>query len=188
MSFLTVNVGGMFSGKSTELQRQGERHILAGQKVVYIKPSIDTRYSEDEIVTHKGNKVKALIVEKTFSNIQLSELLDFDVILFDEVQFFDEIIETIVNLLLYHGKTVYCSGLDMDFNGEVFPVTAKLMGIADEVKKLHAVCERCGADGVITARRNSSPIEGNIKLGAKETYIPLCRDCYTLIAELRGND
>lgn len=178
MSFLTVNVGGMFSGKSTELQRQGERHILAGQKVVFIKPSTDTRYSEDEIVTHKGNKVKALNVDKRFIGMELSGLYKYDVILFDEVQFFDEIVETVIRILLFNGKTVYCSGLDMDFKGEVFPVTAKLMGIADEVKKFHAVCEKCGTDGVITARRSSSDIEGNIQLGAKETYIPLCRECY----------
>lgn len=45
-SKLILNVGSMFSGKSTELQRQGERHILAGHNIIFLKPDFDTRYGE----------------------------------------------------------------------------------------------------------------------------------------------
>lgn len=178
MSKLVVNVGGMFSGKTTELQRQGERHILAGHKVIFIKPSIDTRYSEDEIVTHTGHKVQALSVTTADLLKKIEELIQYDAVLFDEVQFFDGVITSVVWLLLRSGVNVYASGLDMDYKGDGFITTLGLMAIADEVNKFHAVCECCGADAVVTGTRIEEEIEGSIKLGAKETYIPLCRECF----------
>lgn len=177
MAKLIVNVGGMFSGKTTELQRQGERHILAGHRVVFIKPDMDNRYSEDEIVNHKMKKVKAMAIP---TNSDLKEYLnpaEVDVVLIDEVQFFSNKTLTGIWWLMLNGVTVYCSGLDMDFLTDGFRTTEKLMSMADEVHKFHAVCEECGADAVHTAKRNLESTD-IIELGAKETYIPLCRKCY----------
>ena len=174
---LTLNVGGMFSGKSTELLRQGERHILAGHKVVFIKPSMDTRYSRDCIVTHKGNKVKAINVGVR-EVINLKSLKDADVILIDEVQFFENHLPIQVDLLLDEGKTVYCSGLDLDYNMNPFETTMKLMAMADTVRKFHAVCEHCGEDAMFSLiRGQNSSVDGIVKLGGKDDYIPVCRGC-----------
>lgn len=178
MAKLVVNVGGMFSGKTTELQRQGERHILAGHKVVFIKPSIDTRYSEDEIVTHTGHKVQALSVTTITLLEKIEELKQYAAVLFDEVQFFDGLLISVVWILLKNGVDVYASGLDMDYKADGFMTTLGLMAIADEVHKFQAVCECCGADAVVTGTRVEEEIEGSVKLGAKETYIPLCRECF----------
>ena len=63
MSTLTVNTGSMFSGKSTLLISQGEKHAKAGQRVLFVKPAIDSRYSESEVVTHGGLRVQALSLD-----------------------------------------------------------------------------------------------------------------------------
>lgn len=174
---LVLNVGGMFSGKTTELQRQGERHLLAGHSVLFLKPSLDNRYSEMEIVTHKGDKVRAINVD-TDGKLNIPDVITVDVVLIDEVQFFDiKLVETIMFLIEEFNATVYCSGLDMDFLGRAFETTAQLMAKADTVNKFHAVCEGCGNDGVFTAKRSHGS-DKVVELGAKETYIPLCRSCY----------
>jgi thymidine kinase len=172
---LIVNVGGMFSGKSTELQRQGTRHILRGHKVTYIKPKLDNRYSEDELVTHDGRKVKAMNVgtDDYFVN---RIPVDTDVVLIDEVQFFTETLLEVIDALLVGGTRVYCSGLDLDFEGNPFGITPLLMAKADEVHKLHAVCDKCGNDAWVTPRISQDTEK--VKLGEKDDYFPLCRACY----------
>lgn len=171
---LEINVGSMFSGKSTELQRQGHRHLLAGHNVVFVKPQMDDRYSEDEIVTHDGRTVTAKNVPLT--SILTNDVFTADVVLIDEVQFFDEGVLWDIKYLLKQGKVVYCSGLDMDFRGEPFPVTANLAGIADEVNKFKAVCSHCGDDSYVTAKTSGSNVR--VELGSTDKYKPVCRPCF----------
>ena len=173
---LVVNVGGMFSGKSTELLRQGERHTLAGNSVIYIKPSLDTRYSNSEIVTHRGNKVRAITVAGDLFSVM--DKLTTDVVLIDEAQFFAYSVVADIMQLVSRGVQVYVSGLDMDFTGKGFGVIKELMARADEVKKFHAVCEGCGKDAVFTGKRVEQGTTETVQLGAKELYTPLCRECY----------
>ena len=175
---LTVNCGSMYSGKSSELLRQGERHILAGHKVVFIKPVRDLRYAKDEIVTHAGVKVEAVRVRSIDRVDILPQVVGADVVLIDEVQFFDNLLSMQIMELLRKGKTVYVSGLDMDFMGEPFSLTADLMARADVVNKFKAVCAGCGADATYSGKNAKASKKKRIELGAKELYIPLCRECF----------
>lgn len=176
---LVLNVGGMFASKSTALIAQGQRHLLAGHKVAFIKPEIDNRYSDDEIVTHDGQKVKAKNVPAFC--ILIDEVMDADVILIDEVQFFEESVLTDIKYLLTLGKVIYCSGLDMDFRGEPFMITMYLMGIADKVKKYKAVCSICGEDSYVTAKVGGS--DSRVELGSQDIYKPVCRECFNKLEE-----
>jgi thymidine kinase len=174
---LVVNVGGMFSGKSSELQRQGKRHMLRGHKVVFLKPKIDTRYAVDKIVTHDGDEVEAVNIE-TSGHFYGAGVVpkDTEVVLIDEVQFFGNGLITNIEILLKLGIRVYCSGLDLDFEGRPFGITPLLMALADEVNKLHAVCDKCGNDAWVTPRKTDE--KQTVKLGEKDAYYPLCRTCY----------
>lgn len=173
---LVVNTGSMFSGKSTELLRQGERHLIAGHKVVFIKPQMDTRYSASEIVNHKGDKVTAIPVPIDGDILQYVPY-DTNVVLIDEVQFFGSTITYQIETLVQNGVTVYCSGLDMDFEGKPFYIVSRLLALADEINKFHAVCSNCGQDAVYSAKLDNSS-HSRIELGEKDKYKPLCRKCY----------
>lgn len=176
---LTVFTGSMFASKTSTLISKGERHLLAGQEVVYCKPKQDTRYSDKELATHTGMKVPAITLDDTYYLLFAKEWLQLqtaDVVLIDEVQFFTEKIVDIVRDLLASGKTIYVAGLDLDYQGAPFGVTASLMSIADEVVKLKAVCERCGWDSFQTAKVSGTA--ERMELGGKERYIPVCRECY----------
>ena len=137
MPILTVNTGSMFSGKSTMLINQGEKHAKAGQRVLYIKPSFDNRYSENEIVTHDGIKVPAINVGAGQRLTEVINPKEFDVVLIDEAQFFNKRICNSVWWLLSKGIKVYASGLDMNFLGDGFETMAELMAMADKIGRAH---------------------------------------------------
>jgi thymidine kinase len=170
---LTVNVGSMFSGKSSELLRQGQRHVLAGRSVLYIKPAADDRYSETEIVTHDGKRIPAISLPAGELMLDHSRA---DVVLIDEAQFFGDRLVGDVDLLLYIGIDVIVSGLDMDRFGVPFGVMARLMAVAEEVNKLKAVCTDCGSDAWISFGDFDDP--DRVVLGSQDKYAPLCRSCY----------
>jgi thymidine kinase len=173
---LTVIVGGMFSGKSTELQRQGKRKAIAGDRICYFKPYIDTRYTEDAISTHDGNDVNAVVVSHVNEIIVLSQHLDLDVVLIDEIQFFDREILGVIEHLLRRGIDVVVSGLDLDRWGEPFGVVPELVCRAENLVKLKAVCVSCGSDAWVSSGKFKA--EEQTVLGEKDKYEPLCRSCY----------
>ncbi|MGV2685426.1 thymidine kinase [Clostridium perfringens] len=178
----------MFSEKSKELIRQGERHLLAKHKVVFFKPSIDNIYSNNEIVTHTGAAVKAIIVGPKESLLDHLDQ-DVNVVLIDEVQFFNKSILKDVWVMLKNGIDVYCSGLDMDYMGTGFNDTViEIMAMAYEVNKLHAICEHCGVDAMYSAKRDFGIFHGleKISLGTQKEYIPICIDYYVRFMESRG--
>lgn len=172
---LTVICGGMFSEKSTELQRRGRRLERAGKKVAYFKPDFDDRYSVNELVTHDGGKVPAINIKTSIpEELVVNEHLIYDVFLIDEIQFFTADVIAVISYLLHHDKTVIVAGLDMDFESKPFFITASLMAIAEEVVKLKAVCSSCGSDSWVSFKE---PNGQRIQLGTDE-YKPLCRKCF----------
>lgn len=173
---LTVIMGGMFSEKTTELIRRGRRAKRAGKRVLYMKPEVDNRYSEEEIVTHDGIKVDSMVIKKN-EPFELQKVVDnYDVICIDEVQFFGDEIIVAANTLIMAGKTVIVAGLDMSYNAEPFKTTAIFATFAEEIVKLKAVCSSCGTDAWISYRTTKS--EELVELGSDEAYKPLCRSCY----------
>lgn len=49
---IEVICGSMFSGKTEELIRRLKRAQFANQKIAIFKPTIDVRYSEENVVSH----------------------------------------------------------------------------------------------------------------------------------------
>lgn len=171
-------VGPMYSGKSEELIRRLRRAQIAKQKIQAFKPSIDDRYSIHEVVSHNGEKIKAIAIKKS------SEIYNFidddtEVVGIDEVQFFDDGIIQICRELANKGLRVIVAGLDMDFRGEPFGCTPFIMAIAEFVDKLTAVCVKCGSPANRTQRliegRPASYDDPTIMVGATESYEARCR-------------
>lgn len=173
--------GSMFSGKSEELIRRIRRAKYGKLNTVVFKPAIDNRYSEEAIMTHNGNSIKA------YSVTSLSDLVEklspeIDVVGIDEVQFFEKEIVDLVSQLADLGFRVILAGLDTNFRGEPFGFMPELMALSESVTKLNAICPKCGADASRTQRlidqkpaHYDDPI---IKIGASESYEPRCRKCH----------
>ncbi|MBU5594850.1 thymidine kinase [Amphibacillus sp. MSJ-3] len=173
--------GSMFSGKSEELIRRIRRAQYGNLKVCVFKPAIDNRYSEETVVSHNGNTIKAHPVTAVSEIIDKIDA-DLDVIGIDEVQFFDEEIIDTISQLADQGFRVIVAGLDTNFRGEPFGVVPQLMAISESVTKLNAICPRCGSPASRTQRLiNGEPAsydEPIILVGASESYEPRCRHCH----------
>lgn len=171
---IEVICGSMFSGKTEELIRRLKRAKFARQKVEIFKPSIDTRYSEEDVVSHDHTSIPSTPVESSASILLLAS--DIDVVGIDEAQFFDPGIVEVCNVLANRGIRVICAGLDMDFKGVPFGPMPALMAIADDVLKVHAICVRCGALAYVSHRIVAG--DRRVLLGETGEYEPLCRECY----------
>ena len=169
-----VVCGSMFSGKTEELLRRVNRARIARQKVEIYKPVIDTRYSDDEVVSHDANAVVSTPVENSQAILLLSS--EADVVGIDEAQFFDEGLVDVCNQLADAGKRVIIAGLDMDFKGNPFGPMPQLCAIAEDVTKVHAICVRCGNLAHVSHRIVAG--EKQVMLGELQEYEPLCRQCY----------
>lgn len=171
---IEVICGSMFSGKTEELIRRLRRARFAQQQVVVFKPAIDTRYSDEDVVSHEGNTHSSIPVENSAAILLLSA--DADVVGIDEAQFFDEGLVRVCTELAEQGKRIIVAGLDMDFKGIPFGPMPSLLSVAEEVTKVHAICVSCGDLAYISHRTIAD--ERRVVLGEKEEYEPLCRSCY----------
>ncbi|WP_136482269.1 thymidine kinase [Cognatitamlana onchidii] len=172
--WIEVICGSMFSGKTEELIRRLKRAQIARQKVEIFKPSIDTRYNEDMVVSHDANEIRSTPVPAA-ANIPI--LADgCDVVGIDEAQFFDDEIVRICNDLANKGVRVIVAGLDMDFKGNPFGPMPNLMATAEYVTKVHAVCTRTGNLAQYSYRKNKS--DNIVLLGEESEYEPLSRAAY----------
>ncbi len=171
---IEVVCGSMFSGKTEELIRRLKRAKFAKQKVEIFKPSIDTRYSDVDVVSHDRHSIQSTPVDSSTSIAKLS--VGIDVVGIDEAQFLDEGLVDVCNELANRGVRVIVAGLDMDFQGKPFGPMPALCSVADEVTKVHAICVKCGALAYISHRLVAN--DNRVLLGEQAEYEPLCRECY----------
>jgi thymidine kinase len=173
--WVEVITGSMFSGKSEELIRRLRRAIIAKQRVQVFKPALDDRYTAAQVVSHSRWRLEA---ERVHKAAEILEKVDprTEVVGIDEAQFFDEELVTICGHMADLGKRVIVAGLDMDFRGEPFGPMPKLLAVAEEVEKVHAICARCGAPASYTQRLTQA--QEQVVVGAAETYEARCRRCF----------
>lgn len=172
--WIEIVCGGMFSGKTEELIRRARRAHIAGQNIVLVKPAIDKRYSDNEIVSHNESTLPGVVVDAADQIVLLTS--NCDVVCIDEAQFFDDQIVEVVNTLANEGKRVIVTGLDMDYKGKPFGPMPYLLAVAEYVTKLHAICAESGKMAHFSQRIVDE--SGTILVGEKESYEPRSRDCF----------
>jgi thymidine kinase len=172
--WIEVICGSMFSGKTEELIRRLKRAKFAKQNVEIFKPAVDTRYDEEEVVSHNDNRIRSTPVPVS-SNIRLLAN-NVDVVGIDEAQFFDDEIVAVCNDLANRGIRVIVAGLDMDFKGKPFGPMPALMATAEYVTKVHAVCTHTGNLAHYSFRKAQN--DDLVLLGETQEYEPLSRAAY----------
>jgi thymidine kinase len=172
--WIEVICGCMFSGKTEELIRRVNRAVIAKQRIVLFKPSVDVRYDDIKVVSHNRNSLNSVVVQRPQDILLLAN--EADVIAIDEAQFFDESLVEVCTALAYRGKRVILSGLDMDFEGKPFGIMPQLICVAEFVTKVQAICMCCGGAASFSFRLSN--IKQQILLGEKDEYEPRCRACF----------
>ena len=172
--WIEVICGGMFSGKTEELIRRAKRAHIAGQNVVVVKPAIDKRYSDTEVVSHNETALPSILVDTADQIVLLTG--NAKVVCIDEAQFFDSRIVDVVNSLANDKKRVIVAGLDMDFEGKPFGPMPYLLAVAEFVTKLHAVCSESGAMANFSQRVIDNT--NTVLVGEYDAYEPRARHCF----------
>jgi thymidine kinase len=165
----------MFSGKSEELIRRLRRAMIARKRVEVFKPSIDDRYSSDEIVSHGDLRMHSQVVAKAE---EILDRLDWrsEVVGVDEANFMGPALVEVAQRLADSGKQVIIGGLDTDYLGRPFPPIPDLLAHAESITKTLAICVRCGNPAKHTQRLRGS--DDLIVVGASDMYEARCRRCF----------
>lgn len=193
-------VGPMFSGKSEEALRRLNRARIAGQKVQFLTPTLDTRNGLGRVVTNGGRRIEDYGITPTpvhaTDPIATSIEQDTLVVAIDEVQFFAQrlpfikdqsgervpnpygyrIVEEIKIQAEVFGRRIIWAGLDMNSKGEPFGPVPMLLSVS-AVDKLTAVCKKCGSQFATHSLRISNN-KDEVLVGAQESYAARCLKCY----------
>jgi thymidine kinase len=173
----------MYAGKSEELIRLARRSLYAKKKVQVFKPSIDDRYHQTMVVSHMGVQHEA---ETAVNVAELTAKVkkDTQVLLIEEVQFFEPLIVEFLVQQADRGVDVIVAGLDQDFRRQPFGPMPALLAAADEVVKLRAICMKCGNPASHTYRMvDGKPAHWDdpiVLIGATESYEARCRNCFEI--------
>ena len=173
--WIEVIAGSMFSGKSEELIRRLRRAKIARQKVQVFKPKVDTRFSQDQIVSHSEMRHESSNVSDTKDLLARLEP-DTEVVGIDEGQFFDNELVAVANTLAQRGVRVIIAGLDQDYTGKPWEPMPQLLAIAEYITKTHAICMKCGQPANYTQRTFES--EERVAVGGEGMYEARCRRCF----------
>jgi len=186
---LDVIVGPMFAGKTSALiARVRALAEEQGLPALIVKPAMDTRYGADAVVTHDGVSWRAVPVSNAERIVDLVAVATRSAhrpvhVFADEVQFFDAphfdgAFHVVVHALLREGHPVTCAGLDLDWRGMPFDVSARLLAMADHVVKLKARCTVTGAPAAKTFKKTATG--ERIELGAGDLYEPRANTAWSV--------
>jgi thymidine kinase len=172
--WIEVICGPMFSGKTEELIRRVRRAQIARQRVSILKPALDDRYAEDQLVSHSQQRIPSRVVRS--SREVWDAAAEAEVIGIDEVQFLDPGIVGICERLASAGKRVIVAGLDQDYAARPFEPMPQLLALAEYITKTLAICVRCGNPANRTQRVGAA--SGRIAVGSTGLYEARCRRCF----------
>lgn len=173
--WVEVIAGSMFSGKSEELIRRLRRAKIARQKVQVFKPELDSRFSNNHIVSHSEMRHESAN-SRSATEIMAKVDPDTEVVGIDEGQFFDNDLVQVANELAKRGVRVIIAGLDQDYTGKPWEPMPQLLAIAEYITKTHAICMKCGQPANYSQRTFES--EERVAVGASDKYEARCRRCF----------
>jgi len=180
IGYLELVIGPMFSGKTTYLIDIYNKYLeLTNHEILVINNILDTRYSENEVVSHSGDRIPCIRIKELKSllcdiNIKLDK---YKVILINEAQFFEDLI-LFVKIMLEKKKKIYVSGLDGDFQQNKFGHILDLIPLCDSITKLKANCMNCKKENCAIFSHRINNNNNQTFIGSQESYIATCRKCY----------
>jgi len=171
---LSIIMGNMFSGKTSELIRRLKRLKVLGKQIMVINSAKDTRSPDEVLKTHDNVKFDCHKVFNLMELIEKQVFEDSEIVAVDEAQFFPDLLH-FVRFCLDADKEVIIAGLDADAFQRKWGQLLDCIPIASDVTKLSALCMRCGngKPGPFTKR-----IVEDTKLeliGGSDMYIAVCQ-------------
>jgi thymidine kinase len=178
--YLELIIGPMYAGKSTELIRIINRYKCLEKKILVINHTFNNRYGSSGLTTHNKEIFDQCLIVSKLGTIEDNSLKDIDVIIIEELQFFEDAYDIIIDWCDIRGKIVIAAGLDGDFKRNPFGDVLRLIPHAEKITKLSALCKKCG-DGTLAhfSKRIVNDNETTL-VGSDDIYEAVCRRHYLL--------
>ena len=183
MAKLYFHYSTMNAGKSTVLLQASHNYIERGMQTYLLTAQFDNRAGDGRIASRIGIGVQADTFspeEDLFGKIETRlQAGPCACIFIDEAQFLShgqvwQLARAVDDL----GVPVMCYGLRVDFQGNLFPGSATLLALADEMREVRTICH-CGKKATMVVRQDDQGkvlTEGaQVQIGGNETYVSLCR-------------
>ncbi|EPX82259.1 thymidine kinase [Salipiger mucosus] len=183
MAKLHFHYSTMNAGKSTLLLQAAHNYRERGMQVCLLTAALDTRAGEGRIGSRIGLGQPAEVFAPGDDLLaRLSARLDegpLACIFVDEAQFLTKAqVWQLARVVDDLGVPVMAYGLRVDFRGQLFPGSAELLALADEMREVRTICH-CGRKATMVIRQDAEGrpvIDGEqVQIGGNETYVSLCR-------------
>ena len=183
MAKLYFHYSTMNAGKSTLLLQASHNYVERGMQTYLLTANFDDRAGTGRI----GSRIGIGADANTFAtNTDLFQQIETRLengpcacVFIDEAQFLSaeqvwQLARAVDDLKI----PVMCYGLRVDFQGKLFPGSAALLALADEMREIRTICH-CGKKATMVVRQDEN---GNVlkdgaqvQVGGNETYVSLCR-------------
>ena len=173
--YLELIIGPMYAGKSTELIRIINRYKCLKKNIITINHAFNDRYGTTGLSTHNKEVVYDCIILDKLKNLEQDILFKNDVIIIEELQFFDDAYEVIIDWCDNHKKIVIAAGLDGDFMRNPFGDVLKLIPHAEKITKLCALCKKCGDGTTANFTKRITISNEKTLVGSDDIYEAVCR-------------
>lgn len=174
MAKLYFRYGAMGSSKTANAIMVQYNYTERDQKVLMVKPRLDTRDGERTVKSRCGLQTECVFMEE-LENYNISE---YDCIIVDEAQFLTKAqVAELVRIVDVENVPVIAYGLRADFQNNLFEGSMWLLAWADTIEEVKTICW-CGRKAVCNARVTDGRVikEGDqILLGGSSQYVSLCR-------------
>ncbi len=181
MAKLYYKFGAMGSSKTASALMCRFNYLQKNINVLLMKPKIDNRFKENEVVSRIGLSAPCLAFaeNENLLDIYTEQADKVQVVIVDECQFctkkqVDQLRE------IAEEVPVLCYGLKTNFKGELFEGSKRLLEVADSIQEIKSVCE-CGKKAIMNGRFVKGVLVtdgGEIEIGGDEKYRALCWSCF----------
>ncbi|KQS72485.1 thymidine kinase [Rhizobium sp. Leaf371] len=183
MAKLYFHYATMNAGKSTLLLQSSYNYEERGMRTVVLIAAFDDRAGEGRVSSRIGLSSDAITFRVTDDLYALVKAAisqtDAACVFVDEAQFLSEAqVWQLARVADRLGIPVMAYGLRTDFRGQLFPGSAALLAIADELREVRTICH-CGRKATMVVRldgRGRVMHEGaQVEIGGNEKYVSYCR-------------
>ena len=188
MAKLYFSYSAMNAGKSTILLQASHNYRERGMDTMLLTAKLDQRVGEGQIGSRIGLSADAYVfaddtdMKTLVAPIHKEKKLSC--ILIDEAQFLtDKQVWELADIVDELNIPVMCYGLRTDFQGNMFPGSARLLAIADNIREIRTICH-CGSKATMVVRQDENGrviLDGEqVEIGGNDKYISLCRHHWKL--------
>lgn len=183
MAKLYFHYSTMNAGKSTALLQASHNYRERGMDTYLITARLDNRAGQARIASRIGIGEAADTFEAGEDMFaKIAARMDSGpvaCVFIDEAQFLSaDQVWQLARVVDDIGVPVMCYGLRVDFRGELFPGSATLLALADEMREVRTICH-CGRKATMVVRKGPDGLAlkdgAQVQIGGNETYVSLCR-------------